>query len=204
MFILDDPLVRGQTYDVSAQWSPGPDELFGGGSIPAASLSYDWSFYFDPDGVAAGAKKKVSARDPCRPLALRTIKSVASARPASRHHRHLGIEEKVTLKQKAKVRLRRARLNYWIAGDRHSVKLKLGKLRGRSFAVAKVSYLRFRLPQSIADKVMPGEPAELQLAFSGRRARGCARNVSISRVRKVRIGWVAVKGSVAWASGRRG
>jgi hypothetical protein len=196
-FILDDPLVRGQTYDVSAEWSPGPDMLPGGGSIPGPNLSFSWSFHFDPDRGAERSKSSL-----CRSLALRTIKSVAKARRGKAGHYRLGIEEKVTLKQKATVRLRRARLNYWIAGDRHSIRLKLGKLRSRSIEVGTTSFLRFRLPRRVVDRVEPGEPAELQLAFIGRRKRGCTKPVHISRIRKVEIGWVRVRGSAAWVSGR--
>lgn len=200
VFILDDPLVKGKTYDVSATWNPGPDELLDDTSIPAADLSYGWSFYFDPDG--AGQRSRPSKKL-CRALTLRTIKSVASPHRGGRSGEVLGIEEKVTLKQKGKVRLRRARLYYWIAGTRHTVALKLGRLRGRSIAVGPTSYLRFRLPQVAVRRAIPGEPAELRLAFSGRRAHGCARMVRIDRIRKIQYGWVRVKGPAAWVSARR-
>ena len=199
VFVLDDPLVKGKTYDVSATWNPGPDELLDDSSIPAADLSYDWSFYFDPDHAGQrSARKRL-----CKALTLRTIKSVAKPHRGRRSGEVLGIEEKVTLKQRAKVRLRRARLDYWIAGTRHAVALKLGRLRRRSIPVGTTSYLRFRLPQVAVRRAIPGEPAELQLAFSGRRAHGCARMVRISRIRKIRYGWVRIKGPAAWVSARR-
>jgi hypothetical protein len=198
VFILDDPLVRGQAYDVSAVWNPGPDDLPDGGSVPNPNLSYDWSFYFEPDSYGTNARPKPA--QPCRALSLETIKSVASPQRAGRHHQVLGIEEQVTLKQKAMVRLRRARLDYWTAGDRHSVKLELGKLRKRARPVARTSYLRFLLPHAVARRVIPGEAAELLLTFTGRRASGCARLVHVSRIRKVKIGWVRASGP-AWVSG---
>ena len=197
-FILDDPLVGGATYDVHAVWSTGRDLLADGTSLDGTDLSYDWSFHFDPDSLKA--KSKSSS---CRSLALRTIKSVARARRGKPAGQKLGIEEKVTLKQAASVRLRRARLNYWKAGDRHSVRLKLGRLRGRSIKVGRTSYLRFRLPPRVVERVEPGEPAELQLAFVGRRRRGCNKLVHISRVRKIQIGWVRVKGPATWVSAQK-
>ncbi len=195
-FILDDPLDRGAIYDVAATWNPGPEPLPGGGWIPGPELSYGWSFRFEPDPIRSPIRRPL-----CRVLGLRTIKSVAPAR-RGRSHKVLGIEEKVVLKQKARVRLRRARLNYWVAGDRHSLRLKLGRLRRKSVVVGKTSYLRFRLPRTVARRVMPGEEAELRLAFTGRRARGCRRVVHVSRVRKIELGWVRVKGPAAWVSGR--
>jgi hypothetical protein len=200
VFILDDPLVRGKTYEVSATWNPGPDEWFEEASIPGPNLTYDWSFHFDPDGSAARRSKP---KRRCRALVLRTIKSVARARRDGRSGEVLGIDERVTLKQKARVHLRRARLDYWVAGTRHAVGLKLGRLSGRSIEVGTTSYLRFRLPAAVARRVVAAEPAELELSFSGRRVRGCARKVRIARIRKIQFGWVRVRGPASWVSGGR-
>jgi hypothetical protein len=198
-FILDDPLVPGQTYDVRAEWTPGPDFTFGfGETIPAAPLGYEWSFYFQPDRYG-----RVKPERSCRALGLRTIKSVARAHRGGRPHQVLGIEEKVTLKQKAKVKLRLARLNYWKAGKRYSVRLKLGRLRRQGVRVGRTSFLRFRLPPKAVRRVVSGEPAELWLKFTGRRTDTCKRVVHIARIRKVEIGWVHVRGPVAWVSAKQ-
>lgn len=197
-FIPDDPLVKGTTYDVHAEWLTGSNPQADGTIAPGTTLSRDWSFYFQPDFYGRKAKPK-----PCHALGLRTIKSVAGAHRSGRHNQVLGIEEKVTLKQKAIVRLRQARLNYWKAGDRHSVKLTLGRIRGRAVHVGRTSYLRFRLPPQVVRRVIPGEPAELRLTFTGRRARGCAQVIHVGRIRKVEIGWVRVAGLAAWVSAKR-
>lgn len=193
-FVLDDPLVKGQTYEVTATWNPGPDSEFGDEEIPGPQLSYSWNFHFNPDAVSK--QKKL-----CRALGLRTIRSVASRHGGSRRT-HLGIEEKVVLKQKARVRLRRARLEYWKAGHRYSVRLKLGSLARRSKVVGRTSYLRFRLPPRVVGRIEPGEAAELILAFDGRRLRGCATKVRIDRIRKIEFGWVRLRGAAMWVSGK--
>jgi hypothetical protein len=132
-FIPDDPLVKGTTYDVHAEWQTGPNPQADGTTLAGVTLSHDWSFYFQPDFYGRKAEPKQ-----CRALALRTIKSVARGHRGGVRHPVLGIEEKVTLKQKATVRLRRARLNYWKAGKRYSVKLGLGRLRGRAIHVGRI------------------------------------------------------------------
>jgi hypothetical protein len=199
VFILDEPLVEGATYDAHAVWNPGLDELFGNEALPGADLGYDWSFYFasdEPSGQGEAADKEKAT---CHGLALRTIKSVAPARRSSPHE-VLGIEEKMTLKQRSRVHLRRARLEYWQAGHRHSIRLKLGRLAHREVTVGPTSLLRFRLPGSVLARVIPGEAAELHLSFSGRRAGGCLKVVKVGRVHKVQLGWVRVKGPAAWVS----
>lgn len=198
-FVLDEPLERGKTYDVHAEWRTASGAVANGSATVSVTLSRDWSFYFQPDGF--GKKKE---KRPCRALGLRTIKSVAPARRGGQPHPVLGIEEKVSLKQKAVVRLRRARLNYWKAGERHSVKLELGRLRGHPRRVGRTSFLRFRLPRLLAGRLHPGEEAELRLTFTGRRAKGCKRVVHISRVRKIEFGWVSVAGPAAWVSAKKG
>ncbi len=197
MFILDEPLVQGQIYDVRAEWTPGPDWTFGGATIPAAPLTKEWSFYFQPDGY--GQRGEAKPKRSCRTLGLRTIKSVAPARRSGRGQ-VLGIEEKVTLKQRAKVRLKWALLNYWKAGKRYSVKLDRGRLGRRPVRVGRTSLLRFRLPPQVVRRVIPGEPAELWVQFTGRRLDTCKRTVHVKRVRKIEIGWVRVAGPAAWVS----
>ncbi len=200
MFILGEPLVQGQTYDVRAEWTPGPDWTYGGATIPAAPLSKEWSFYFQPDGYGRAAKRE--SKHACRPLALRTIKSVARKRRGKDRRRVLGIEEKMALKQKAKVKLKRATLIYWKAHKRYSRKLKLGRPGRRATRVGRTSLLRFRLPRQVVRRVIPGESAELLLGFSGRRLDSCKQVVQINRIRKVQIGWVHVAGSAAWVSAK--
>ncbi len=197
-FIPDDPLEKGQTYDVHAEWETQPDPQADGTWFPGTTLSRDWSFYFQPDGFGRTKEKR-----PCRSLALRTIKSVAPARRGSRPHQLLGIEEKVTFKQKAVVRLKRVRLNYWKAHHRYSLKLRLGKLARRPVRVGRTSLLRFRLPPTVVRRVIPGEEAELWLKLTGRRASGCKRVSHIARVRKIKLGWVRVAGPAAWVSAKR-
>lgn len=51
-FVLDDPLEPGQAYGVRATWNPGPEMRVGGVAVPAADLTYEWSFAFHPDGYA--------------------------------------------------------------------------------------------------------------------------------------------------------
>jgi hypothetical protein len=198
VFVLDDPLVQGQTYDVSAEWNPGPYEVPGGASIASPDLPFSWSFTFSPDkGSAKGTK---SAR--CRPLALRRMRSVAPARRRGLAHPRLGLEEKVTMRQAARVRLRSARLHYWVAKTEHTIQLATPALRKRFRRVGPVSYLRFQLPRKILRHIVPGEPAELRISMLGRRVKGCRKLVHIGRVRKVRIGWVRTRGAASWSRGR--
>jgi len=202
VFLLDDPLVPGATYDASAQWNPG----FGGahGSAAGPDLGYDWSFNFDPDSVPGVEGNRGRSDVRCRPLRLSRIKSVAKKRRGRARGQHLGVEEMVVLKQKGKVRLRRARLYCWTAGVRHRAKLDLGRLRGKPVTVGKTSYLRLRVPESVAREIEPGEAAELVLSFTGRRLRGCPRGVRLSSDRKIQFGWIHLRGSAAWVSkGRR-
>jgi hypothetical protein len=196
-FIPDDPLEKGQTYDVHAEWVTQPDPQADGTFFPGITLARDWSFNFQPDGFG-----KTKEKQPCRSLDLRTIKSVAPSRRGGRAHQVLGIEEKVTFKQKAVVRLKRAQLNYWKAHRRYSLKLKLGKLAHRPVKVGRTSLLRFRLPPSVVRRVIPGEDAEMWLKFSGRRASGCKRVAHVARVRKIKLGWVQVAGPAAWVSAK--
>ncbi|HXQ89663.1 MAG TPA: hypothetical protein VN733_08495 [Solirubrobacterales bacterium] len=200
VFLPDDPLVPGATYDATATWNPGPDEMFGAPSVPSADLTYSWSFYFDPDKLASRRSKERR----CRALGLRTIKSVAKARRGKARHPQLGIEEKIVLKQKASVRLRHAGLTYWTAGTPHPVKLELGRLRRKPKVVGRTSYLRLSLPQRVVREVEPGEEAELRLKFTGRRLKGCRHVVHISRIRKIKFGWVRLRGSAAWVSAGSG
>lgn len=195
-FILDEPLIPHQAYDVSARWNPGGDEPFGGGAV-GPDMSYSWSFNFDEDPVA---RPQVGSPT-CRALGLRTITSVARARRGGGSGLHLGIEEKVRLKTKGLVRLRQARLIYWKAHVRRSVKLGLGRLRRRPKLVGKTSYLRFRLPRSVLPRVEPGEDAELILGFTGRRLKGCRQVAHLAGVRKIQFGWVRLRGEAAWVSG---
>lgn len=197
-FIPDEPLERGQTYDVHAEWMTEPNPQADGTVTPGITLSHDWSFYVQPDNYNLRGK----AKRRCRPLRLRRIKSIAKTHRRGRQHLVLGIEEKVTFSKKAKVRLRRAQLNYWKAGKRHTAMLKLGRLRRRSVRVGRVSFLRFRLPGQVAHRVVPGEPVELRLKFTGRRADTCKRTIHVSRSRKIKIGWVHLAGPAAWVSAK--
>jgi hypothetical protein len=192
--ILDDPLERGATYDVTAVWKPEAEGLLAGGFIPAAPLTYSWSFYYQPE-----LSKKAIRKSRCRGLGLRRIRSVAPSRRRGGNG-ELGLEERIALKQKGKVRLRRARLTYWTAGTPHPVKLKLGRVDRRWHKVGRVSLLRLRLPNAVSRAVEPGEEAELRLAFVGHRLKGCRRHSKFRSVRKVRIGWVRVRGRTAWVS----
>ena len=196
--ILDDPLDRGATYDVTAVWTPSAEPGSGGG-IPAAPLTHSWSFHFQPDNAGQRAIRKSR----CRRLGLRRIKSVAPPR-----HRNgkgmLGLEERIALKQSARVRLRSARFTFWTAGKPHPLKLKLGRRDRRWHKVGRVSFLRFRLPRRVGREMMPGEEAELRLSFAGRRLKGCRRQARFRSVRKVKVGWVRVRGRTAWVSPGKG
>jgi hypothetical protein len=57
-FVPDDPLEAGATYDAEGQWYPGVDVRIGGPSIPAASLTYRWSFTFEPEVAQRAAKAR--------------------------------------------------------------------------------------------------------------------------------------------------
>ena len=197
--VLDDPLERGATYDVTAVWRPESEALLGGGAIPSAPLTHSWSFRFQPED----SKKKATRERRCRGLALRRIRSVAPSRRRGGRGR-LGLEERIALKQGGRVRLRRARFTYWTAGKPHPLKLKLGKADRRWRKVGRVSLLRLRLPARARREVMAGEHAELRLSFAGRRLKGCRRQSRFRSVRKVKVGWVRVRGRTAWVSAAKG
>lgn len=199
-FIPDEPLQGGQTYDVHAEWQTEANPEADGTITPGVTLSHDWSFYVQPDRFGQAGEDKATRG--CHPLDLRTIKSVAPAHRRGRRHLTLGVEEKVTLKQKAMVRLRHVQLNYWKAGKRYTTGLKLGSLRRHPVRVGRVSFLRFRLPSEVVHRVIPGEPAELQLKFTGHRIDTCKRVSHISRIRRVEIGWVHLAGPAAWVSAK--
>lgn len=197
-FVLDDPLVEGETYDVTATWNPGGESLPDGGGVPGPDLNVSWSFHFQPDSHNERTRRKT-----CRGLGLRRISSVAPAhRPRARAT--LGIEERVVLKQPAKVKLRGVVLNYWKAHRRFSTKLKAGRIGRHPLKVGRTSFLRFRLPARVVANVEPGEDAELRLSFVGRRLKGCKRPSHFSRIRKIQLGWVSVRGSADWVSARGG
>jgi hypothetical protein len=193
--VLDDPLERGATYDVTAVWRPEAEALLTGGTIPAAPLTHNWSFYYQPENSASGMNRERR----CQGLGLRRIRSVAPSRRRGRKG-GLGLEERIALKQKGRVRLRRARLTFWTAGTPHPVKLKLGREDRRWHKVGRVSFLRLRLPSWVRREVMPGEEAELRLTFVGRPLKGCRRHSPFRSVRKVKIGWVRVQGRTDWVS----
>lgn len=60
LFVLDDPLEAGKTYDAEGQWYPGNSLASSpsGPSIPAASLTHRWSFTYEPEKAQKRKKKK--------------------------------------------------------------------------------------------------------------------------------------------------
>lgn len=62
MFILDDPLVEGETYDARGSWVTGSDIRGPGSVLPGAMLSHEWSFVFQPEAPVAGTRRKSSRR----------------------------------------------------------------------------------------------------------------------------------------------
>lgn len=49
MFVLDDPLVPGETYDASGDWNTGTDVRGAGMVVSGVTMSHEWSFVFHPD-----------------------------------------------------------------------------------------------------------------------------------------------------------
>ena len=49
MFVLDDPLIPGETYDARGVWNTGTDVRGAGTLVPGVEMSYEWSFAFHPD-----------------------------------------------------------------------------------------------------------------------------------------------------------
>ncbi|HEX4307776.1 MAG TPA: hypothetical protein VHZ54_17200 [Solirubrobacterales bacterium] len=201
-FILDEPLVRGTTYEAVATWNPGPDELPGAPSKPSADRTYAWSFNFDPDNYGQAPEVEAVRQKKCRVVNLRTLASVNRARHIRRSVP--GIELKLGLSRKASMRIDLARLEYRSGHRRRSVKLKLGRLAHRAVAVGPSSLLRLRLPGRLAAKLASGGPARLRLHLSGTPVGGggCQGNSTFSRLRRVRPGWVRMKGQAEWTSGR--
>lgn len=203
-FILDEPLVRGATYEVLATWNPGADQIPGLPSRPSADRTYAWSFHFDPDSFGAAPEVEAVRQKKCRGIVLRTLTSVAPRRRARRSVP--GIELKLGLSRKASVRLGLARVEYRAGRHRRrSVKLKLGPLARRTVTVGPSSRLRLRVPGRLAAKLAAGGPARLHLRFSGTGAGGggCQSASTLSRTLHVRSGWVRIKGQADWTSGRR-
>lgn len=62
LFVPDNPLEAGATYDAEGQWYPGEDVRIGGPSVPAANLSYSWSFTFEPEVAQKAAKARCMGR----------------------------------------------------------------------------------------------------------------------------------------------
>jgi hypothetical protein len=202
-FVLDEPLVAGQTYEVVAIWNPGPDQLQGTASRPSADRTYTWSFHFESDGTGAGHEEEAVRKARCRGVALRTLTAV------DRRQRIRGsvpgVELRLGLSRKASMRLALARLEYRAGRHRRrSVELKLGRLAHRTVTVKPSSHLRLRVPVRLAAELATGGPARLHLRFSGTAAGGgCQSRSTITRARNVRVGWVRMKGQAEWVSGPR-
>ena len=194
-FILDEPLVPGQTYEATAVWNPGPDELLGVASRASANLTYSWSFNFDPDG-AAGSTELHETKGCARP----TLGRVASTAP-SRHARHTvpGIELLLGPSGKATARIEAAQLQYRLGRHRRSVKLQLGSLAHHTLDLGPASVLRIRLPRALAAKLVKASSVRVRLTLAGRGA-GCATVSKISKLHSVRPGWVRMKGQAEWAT----
>ncbi len=198
-FVLDEPLVRGATYEATATWNPGPDQVPGSPlpAVPGADRTYAWSFHFEPDNFGEVAEPEVAKS--CRGLALRKIAAVAQRRRI--RHSVPGIELSLGLSRKASMRLGVARLEYR-AGRHHrrSATLKLGRLAHRAVAVGPSSRLRIRMPRKLAAKLATAGPARLRLRLSGTGI-GCQGRSTFSRALRVRSGWVRMKGQAEWTSG---
>jgi hypothetical protein len=205
-FVLDEPLVPGTTYEAVATWNPGPDQVPGSPlpPQPSADRTYAWSFHFDPDNFGETPEEEAIRRKKCPVLAVRSLASVA---PRRRVRRSVpGIELKLGLSRKASMRLDLAKLEYRSGRHRRrSVKLKLGRLAHRTVTIGPSSHLRLRVPGRLAAKLATGGPARLRLHFSGTAAGNgsCQGRSTFSRARKVRPGWVRIKGPAEWTSGRR-
>lgn len=202
-FVLDEPLVAGQTYEVVATWNPGPDQLQGSGSRPSADRTYAWSFHFESDGTGAAPEEEAVRKTGCRGITLRTLTSVDRGRRIRRSVP--GVELALGLSRKASMQLALARLEYRAGRHRRSVNLKLGRLAHRTATVQPSSHLRFRVPARLASELATGGAARLHLRFSGTAAGsgGCQGRSTFSRARNVRVGWVRMKGPAEWVSGRQ-
>jgi hypothetical protein len=196
VFILDEPLVPGATYDVSAVWNPGEDFLQNGTTRPSANLTYSWSFHFESDG-APGGESSWEVNGDCAGLALKTLRAVTDRHRFKRSVP--GIELKLGLSRKAKLALESARLDYRQGHRRRSVKLNLGDLAGRSTAVGQATSLRIRLPRPLAKKVSAAGGARLDLKFAGHGA-GCSGTWKFSRGLSVSPGFVRTGGRGEWVT----
>jgi hypothetical protein len=202
-FILDEPLVAGQTYEAAATWNPGPDQLQGAPSRPSADRTYAWSFHFESDLPGTAPEVEGIRRRRCLDVALRSLVPVLRSRLIRRSVP--GIELKVGLSRKASMRLTLARLEYRAGRHRRrSVNLKLGRLAQRTLTVKPSSHLRLQVPGPLAADLATGGAARLHLRFSGTAAGtgGCQAS-TFSRALSVRVGRVRMKGQAEWVSGPR-
>ncbi len=200
MFVLDDPLVEGQTYDVRAEWSPGSDWLPGNPTIPGPSLNKEWSFTYQPDAPTPVRRQR------CRGVSLRSLRSTAPLRPGARRRRGKGVQVRVRLSGPARVKLRRAQLTYRTKrgrgrGRKRTVKLSLGRLRGRAVRLRSNSNLGLKLPPRLGRRLSAGQRVTLRLGLEVRGTVGCAARRSFSVRRGTIVGWIHMKGIAAWQLG---
>jgi hypothetical protein len=196
IFVLDDPLVEGQTYHARGEWYTGSDWSPVGVAIPGTKLSHEWSFTFQPDGY--GRQKAIRR---CRGVTLKRLKSSARQDPPSRRGLRKGLQATLFLSHPAAVRLRRASFVFTNGkGTRRNAVLPLGKLRGQTLNLGRRSRLALRLPRGAASRLPLGEKVTLRIVFLAERTSGCTRQVRFSSRLDARVGWARLKGRVSWTS----
>lgn len=196
-FLLDDPLVPGQTYDARGEWTAPADWRLDGSAPPGPTLSHDWTFTFQPDGYGRRAAVKR-----CRGVSVRTSKSSAKVWRRPRPGFRKGLQVSLTLTQAAKVRLRSGWLSLPGKGKRRKARLPLGKLRAKDRSLRKRSLLTFHLPRRLSRDLPVGEKVSLRIVFEAQRRSGCTRRVKRSRGLRATVGWVKLKGLAAWRSAK--
>lgn len=200
IFLLDDPLLPGTTYDVRGVWET-PSALGGfEDKIPGTqtTLAHEWSFAFQPDGY--GQRRRVRR---CQAVKLRRIGARTALRRGKRRGAKKGLRVRLRLSHPARARLRRAVLILPGKGKRRRARLPLGRLRKRDVRVGRRSVLTLRLRRRLARRLPAGEKVRLRLTFRAQRRRGCARRATFSRRLGARVGWVRLKAPASWRSPKK-
>lgn len=201
MFLLDDPLLPGATYDIHAEWSTGLDWHVDGTELNGAILDHDWSFTFQPDG--AGTTERVVKR--CRIGNVRRARRYRQRPPRAKRKRGKAVGARLLLGRSAQIRVQRARIVYGVRGKRKVASVARKRLRRRTFKVGRRTALRLRLPRRLARRVPVGKRVKLKLVLVVRSGQGeCRRRLRVKRTVRTQIVWIHKKAGVVPRRSSRG
>ena len=195
-FVLDDPLVPGQTYDVTARWTPEGDfQPPGGAFTPGPTLSETWSFTFEPDGYS-------ELIDPirCRGAGVGTLRPY---KPRLRRSQRRGARKAVGVRfavhGATRIRVRRAVLLVRLGQKLRRVVVASKAIRAKTLELAGRSFVRFFLPAGLARNLPLGRRLRLKVKLTatptGRAA--CRQALVVRRTARTRVVLTPKRGPAA-------